>query len=157
VADDNPIIQRTLYFALRDKGYRVLIADNLSNALVIVRRERPELILLDINFPPDGGMDSGGTRDGFWAMDWMQRVNELQDIPVVMISSNDAAIFRPKALAAGAKAFFEKPLDREALVVAIASLLAGNLSSTPSQSPEQSAKLPARSRVPVSWPANLLV
>ena len=87
VADDNPIIQRTLYFALRDKGYRVLMADNISAALAIVRREKPELILLDINFPPDGGTDGGGERDGFRALDWMQRVNELQGIPVVMISS----------------------------------------------------------------------
>ena len=124
VADDNPIIQRTLYFALRDKGYRVLIADNIANALMIVRRETPELILLDINFPLDGGMEDGATRDGFWAMDWMQRINELQDIPVIMISSNEAEAFQPKALAAGAKAYFQKPLDKEALVASIASLLA---------------------------------
>ena len=125
VADDNPIIQRTLYFALRDKGYRVLIAENVANALMIVRRESPELILLDINFTPDGGMEDGATRDGFWAMDWMRRIDELQDIPVVMISSNEADTFRPKALAAGAKAYFQKPLDKEVLVAAIGSLLAG--------------------------------
>ena len=124
VADNNPIIQRTLYFALRDKGYRVLMADNISAALAIVRREKPELILLDINFPPDGGTDGGGERDGFRALDWMQRVNELQGIPVVMISSNDAATFQPKALAAGAKAYFQKPLKREAVVASVASLLA---------------------------------
>ncbi len=109
-----------LYFALRDKGYRVLMADNLANAMMIVRCEKPELILLDINFPPDGG----GAHDGFWAMNWMQRMDELQDIPVVMISSNNAQTFRPKALAAGAKAYFQKPLNREALVATVAGLLA---------------------------------
>lgn len=124
MADDDPIIQRTLYFALRDKGYRVLIAENVCNVLTIVRREKPELILLDINFTPDASMEEDASRDGFWAMEWMRRMDELQDIPVVMISSNDAEIFRPRALAAGAKAYFQKPLDKEALLATLADLLA---------------------------------
>jgi len=45
---DNPIIQRTIYFALRDKGYAVLMSGDISGALEIVRQEPLDAILLDI-------------------------------------------------------------------------------------------------------------
>lgn len=81
VIDDNPIIQRTLYFALRDKGYSVLMSGDITEALQIVRKEKLDLILLDINFPPDGSL-YGGVRDGFWALDWMKRMDEVKHIPL---------------------------------------------------------------------------
>jgi len=44
VIDDNPIIQRAVYFALRDHGYKVLMCGELAGSMDIIRSERPDLV-----------------------------------------------------------------------------------------------------------------
>ena len=56
VLDDNPIIQRTMYFALRDQGYAVLLSGEIGAALKIIREQPLDLILLDLNFPLDAAV-----------------------------------------------------------------------------------------------------
>ncbi len=129
VVDDNPIIQRTIYFALRDKGYTVLMSGEITEAMQIVRRERLDLILLDINFPPDASLGGGGVRDGFWALDWMKRMDEIKDIPIVIISSDDPATSGPRARAAGAAAYLHKPIGKDELAHTVAELLAAKKSA----------------------------
>ncbi len=131
VVDDNPIIQRTIYFALRDKGYTVLMAGEITEALQIVRRERLDLILLDINFPPDDSVGSSSMRDGFWALDWMKRMDEIKSVPVVIISSDDPAKSGPRARAAGAAAYLHKPIGKDELAHTVAELLAPKSSAPP--------------------------
>src|SRR6185295_13734476 len=83
VIDDNPIIQRAVYFALRDKGCTVLMCGNITESLALIRREHPELIILDINFPTEGALD--GDRDGFWALNWLHsQIAEAKNTPVIM-------------------------------------------------------------------------
>jgi CheY-like chemotaxis protein len=123
VIDDNPIIQRTVYFALRDRGYQVFMAGEIADALNLVRQEKPDVILLDINFPPDASVGGGGVRDGFWALDWMQRMDEVQGIPIVIISSDAPEKSETRALTAGVAAYFQKPIDKEQLAAKIAELL----------------------------------
>jgi len=131
VVDDNPIIQRTMYFALRDKGYTVLMSGDITEALQIVRKERPDLILLDINFPPDGSVGGGGVRDGFWALAWMQRMDEVKGVPIIIISSDDPATASPRAQAAGAAAYLHKPINKVDLALTVAELLAQKKSAAP--------------------------
>jgi len=128
VVDDNPIILRAVYFCLRDHGCRVLMCSDVMNALHHIREEKPDVVILDINFPPDGSL--GGERDGFWALDWMHRVQGLGDTPVIMISNDDAATARPRALAAGALAFLQKPLDKTELVRLVKGLAARKQAAT---------------------------
>ena len=122
VIDDNPIIQRAVYFSLRDHGLKVLMCGDVTEALQLIRTEHPALIVLDINFPPDGSLS--GERDGFWALDWIHRVEEIKHTPVIMISSDDPAKVRPRALAAGAAEFLQKPLDKIELVRLVKELIA---------------------------------
>lgn len=126
VIDDNPIIQRTIYFALRDHGYQVFMSGEIAEALNLVRKERPHLILLDIHFPPDASIGGGGGRDGFWALEWMRRMEEVNGVPIVIISSDDPATASPRARAAGADAYLRKPISKEALTLTVAELLRGN-------------------------------
>ena len=127
VIDDNAIIRQTIYLALRDKGYVVLLSGEITEALQIVRLERPDVILLDINFPPNASVS--GVLDGFWALDWMRRIKETKDIPVIIISSDDPATAKPQALATGAAAYFHKPINKDQLAIAIAGLLAKDSSA----------------------------
>jgi CheY-like chemotaxis protein len=131
VVDDNPIIQRTVYFQFRDQGYKVLMAGDITSALTIVRTEKPDVILLDINFPAD--FSAGGeTRDGFWAINWLHKMEEAKGIPVIIISSASPAESEPRALAAGAVTFFPKPLDKDKLLAAVQKLMAAKKPAPPS-------------------------
>ncbi|MEY4918771.1 MAG: hypothetical protein RL616_2684 [Verrucomicrobiota bacterium] len=121
VIDDNPIIQRAVYFCLRDHGVKVLMSGDVTESLHMIRQEQPDVIVLDINFPPD--VMFGNQRDGFWAIDWMHRVQGIKDTPIIMISSDDPEKVRARALAAGAVEFLQKPLNKAQLVALVLELI----------------------------------
>jgi len=131
VVDDNPIVQRTVYFALRDAGYQVLMAGDISDAMKIIRRERPDLILLDLSFPLDAGNISGPLQDGFFVIDWIYRTPEVRKSPVIIISATAPAEYRERADAAGVRACFQKPLDKEKLLASVQAILDEQKIGTP--------------------------
>ncbi len=77
VLDDNPIIQRAVYFALRDHGLKVLMAGEVTDALKLMRAEQPNLVLVDLSFPLDTMNIGGPAQDGFFFMDWIRRTPEI--------------------------------------------------------------------------------
>jgi CheY-like chemotaxis protein len=113
VIDDNPIIQRAVYLMFRDRGYKILMSGDIADALSVVRHERPNLILLDINFPAESSQLENG--DGFSATEWLHQIPEAENVPVVIISGAAAEEAEPRALASGAVAFLQKPFDHEKL------------------------------------------
>lgn len=115
VVDDNPVILKTLTSALEPKGYIVFTALDGSEAFNIVRREKPDLLMLDIFFPPDVA-GSGNTWDAFLIMRWLQRMDEAKDMPVIVISVAEPEKYRDRCLAAGARAFLHKPVDPRELL-----------------------------------------
>lgn len=116
VADDNIVILKALSIKLKSKGYEVRTAMDGSTAVSCVRRERPDLIILDINFPPDVAHGGGIPWDGFLILDWLRRMDEARDTPVIFITSGDSPKSRERALSMGAVAFFPKPVDHEELL-----------------------------------------
>ena len=124
VIDDNPIIQRTVYFQGRNEGFNVVMCGDLTESLAVVRREKPDIIVLDINFPAENATVTAEPRDGFWAAKWFRHLPEASHIPIILISTADPAEAEPRALAAGAAAFLAKPLDKEKLISTIRELMA---------------------------------
>jgi CheY-like chemotaxis protein len=131
VIDDNPIIQRAIYFQFRDLGYKVLMSGDITGALTLVRAEKPDVILLDINFPNEYSTTSE-PRDGFWATKWLRTMDEAKNTPVILISTADPAEAEPRALAVGAAAFLPKPLDKEKLLAAIQKAMGAKKPDSPS-------------------------
>jgi CheY-like chemotaxis protein len=131
VIDDSPIIQRTIYFALRDRGYQVLMFGDISDALSQVRRDKPDLILLDINFPPDAANVGGALQDGFFIVEWLRRMGAAEDIPIIIISGDKSAKYKKRALAAKVVGFFPKPIDHIALVDTIRTALGEDAGEKP--------------------------
>lgn len=123
VVDDDRIILKTLTIALSCKGYQVLTAIDGPGAVNIVSRDRPDLILLDINFPPDAANVGGALQDGFFIIEWLRRMGEAKDIPIIIISGDKSVKDKKNALATGAVGFFPKPIDRVALLAAIRATL----------------------------------
>lgn len=115
IADDNIVILKALSIKLKSKGYEVRTAMDGSTAVSCVRRERPDLIILDITFQPD--VAHGGTAwDGFMILDWLRHLDEARETPVIFITSHQDAKFRERAISMGAVAFFQKPVDAEELL-----------------------------------------
>jgi CheY-like chemotaxis protein len=66
------------------------------------RAKTPRLIVVDLTLPG---------RDGWWLLRQIQQDPGLQSIPVVVVSFEPSAQIAPKAIAAGAHAYIEKPFD----------------------------------------------
>jgi CheY-like chemotaxis protein len=113
VVDDDMVILKVLAFKLKGKGYDVYTATDGAQAVSTVRTQKPDLIILDLTFPPQV---AGVAWDGFVIMDWLKRVDEAKNIPVIVVTGGDPAKYEAKARAAGATAFFHKPLDSEELL-----------------------------------------
>ncbi len=61
VVDDEPLVRSTLEYWLVHEGYDVSVADCAGDAVTLARRERPDLVLLDIGLPDDSGFDVART------------------------------------------------------------------------------------------------
>ena len=126
--DDNPIIQRTIYFALRDKGYKVLTASDIASGMKTLRREKLDLILLDLSFPLTPEDIGCLQQDGFFFIGWINRTPDVAKPPIIIISSTEPSKYSERVAAAGIKVCLHKPLDKETLLAAVRSSLDGDKS-----------------------------
>ncbi|HTL74376.1 MAG TPA: response regulator [bacterium] len=123
VIDDNRIVLTAMSFLLKAKGYSVLLAESGAETISILRKNKPDLILLDLDFPPDIGNIGGNLRDGFLILDWARRMCDAEKIPVIIVSSLDPEKYKERAMAAGIPIFFRKPVDKAKLLEAIQTTL----------------------------------
>jgi CheY-like chemotaxis protein len=120
VVDDNAIILKTLSLTLKQHDFDIVTALDGSEAVGAVRRERPDLIVLDISFPPAMGSVDW---DGFRIMQWLKRVEEAKNVPFIVITGGEATKYKDRALKEGAAAFFQKPIKNDDLVATIQKLV----------------------------------
>jgi CheY-like chemotaxis protein len=125
VVDDDEVILRTLSITLSSHGYYAYLASDGPEAVRVVTREKPDLIVLDIVFPVDAANVGGALQDGFFIIQWLRRMGEAQDIPIIVISGDNTTKDKQRALDAGAVGFFTKPIDHVALLAAIGDVLGG--------------------------------
>jgi DNA-binding NtrC family response regulator len=112
VVDDEKNIRRTLEMVLSGEGYHVLEAASGEQALdVLGRPEQPvDLVILDLKLPGLSGLEVLSRVRG----DEAQR-----DLPVIVISGHATVDDAVQALKLGAQDFFEKPLNRERILVSV--------------------------------------
>lgn len=122
VVDDNPVVLKSFELKLKASGFEVLTATEGAAAVSLARQTRPDLIVLDINFPPDVG-SSGLQWDGFNIVQWLRRFQDAADIPIIIVSAGESGKYKEKSLAAGAVAFFQKPIKYEEFMSTISQAL----------------------------------
>ncbi len=120
VVDDNEIVVKTLSLKLQGAGYQVITALDGAEAVAAARKETPDLILLDISFPPDVG---GVPWDGFRIMEWFQRLDTAKKIPIIIITGTEDPKARERATSSGAIAYFQKPLEHDYLIKVVRATL----------------------------------
>jgi CheY-like chemotaxis protein len=106
VVDDNVVVLKAFELKLKADGFDVSTISNSSTVASSAEQVHAELIVLDVNFPEGASMEW----NGFTVMQWLKRFPELVNIPIILISGSEVAEYREKALAAGALAFFQKPV-----------------------------------------------
>jgi DNA-binding response OmpR family regulator len=123
VAEDDPVMASTLSGALKSRGYGVVLARDAMQAVMFAVQQQPNAILLDVNMP-------AGT--GLGALARLQASARTSSIPVLVVSGSTDLTLPATVRAEGAKGFFKKPVDLDALCARLAELLsAATQSSSP--------------------------
>lgn len=102
VADDDPVMAGVLTAELRAHGYTVMVAVDVIQTMMSVRRSPPAALVLDIMMP-------GGT--GLEVLRRLKASGSMATIPVLAISASNQPDLPEKTQALGADAFLRKPLD----------------------------------------------
>ena len=102
VVEDSVISRRVILNTLSPKGYRILEASDGFQAVDILSRERPDLMLLDLIMP---GMD------GYKVLTHMKKDRELSKIPVIILSSRDSLFDKLKGKMSGSDEYLTKPFS----------------------------------------------
>jgi CheY-like chemotaxis protein len=112
VVDDDAVVCQALAMKLKAHGFAVSTAMDGPSAIHAARSGRPDLILLDLSFPPDVSL----AWDGFKIMNWLRHLDETKNIPVIIVTGSHEKNLGQRAQAAGAAGVFNKPLDFRPLI-----------------------------------------
>jgi len=119
VVDDDPLILKTTALKLEAGGYKVVTALDGSDAIKVIRGARPEIVLLDVNFPPD--VAYGGTLgwNGLQIMAWLCRGTSMPADRFIIVTGTVTPAVEQGVRSSGALGLFSKPLDYEGLLITI--------------------------------------
>ncbi len=111
VVEDNHVNRRLVTTILERAGYRVIAAENGADALARLAEAEPSLVLMDVQMPVMDGLEATLRlrREPRWAM-----------LPVVALTAHAQASDREACLAAGMNDYLTKPIERDALLAAVA-------------------------------------
>jgi DNA-binding NtrC family response regulator len=118
VVDDEKNIRRTLGMVLSGVGYRMLEAGSAEQALECLKNpQHPiDLAIVDLKLPGQSGLD---------LLESMKRDDASSDIPVIVISGHASVQDAVLAIKLGASDFFEKPLNRDRILVSVENSIRG--------------------------------
>lgn len=111
VVDDDPKILRLLRVELTAQGFQVLVAERGREALEVVERQRPDLVILDIIMP---GMDG---------LEVLRRLRESSGVPVILLTAKGTDADKIIGLELGADDYLAKPFNPEELTARMRAVL----------------------------------
>ena len=120
LAEDNEFNQEVMTHLLEQAGAVVCLARNGEEALDLLRQERFDCVLMDVQMP---------VMDGYEATRRLRAVGALADMPVLAMTANASTEDRQRCLAAGMNDFISKPFKAEKLFVELAKWLPHHASS----------------------------
>nr|MBC7244190.1 response regulator transcription factor [Chloroflexota bacterium] len=111
VVEDDPILLETLQYNLRRQGYSVITATDGMSAVELARRERPDVILLDVMIPKIDGFEV------------CRILRQEMNIPILMLTARDEEIDKVVGLEVGADDYMTKPFSMRELLARVKALL----------------------------------
>lgn len=119
VVDDDALLRRSLSLQLEQAGYRASTAASAEDALGLIQRDRPDLILLDVGLP---GMDG---------LDALRHIQQEDDIPVIFVTARRRELDTILGLELGADGYITKPFNPDVLLAHVKSVLRRTARQTP--------------------------
>jgi len=110
VVDDDPVVRKSFDRVLTGKGYAVITAENGEEALAAIAKQRPDLILMDIQLP---------IMDGYEATRRIKADASLRSIPIIAVTSYALSGEGQKARVAGCDDYVPKPFSPRQLLAKI--------------------------------------
>lgn len=107
VVDDEPQIRKLLKLTLEASGYEVILAENSKIAIQLTAWQKPELILLDLNLPDEGGVSV------------LKQIREWSKAQVVILSVKNSEADKIQLLDLGADDYITKPFHTGELLARI--------------------------------------
>jgi two-component system cell cycle response regulator DivK len=107
VIEDNDNNLYLIRFMLEKNGYQVIEAKEGLMGVTMALKEKPDLVLIDIQLPDINGME---------ATKRIRAAETVDKVPIVAVTSYALAGDREKALAAGCTGYIEKPINPETFV-----------------------------------------
>ncbi len=115
IIDDEFFIRRLLSHILEEEGYACFVASDGEEGLRLVKREKPDLIFLDINMPK---------MDGYQTCREIRRNPDLENIYVITLTAMGQDVDQKASLQAGANEYMLKPFNPKIIRERVAQILA---------------------------------
>src|SRR4029450_10882322 len=113
IVDDSPTERHVLNEMLTKAGFEVIASDNGEDAILKAKRDRPDVILMDVVMP---GLN------GFQATRAISRDPETKSIPIIICTSKAQETDKIWGMRQGARDYVVKPVNRDELLAKIAAL-----------------------------------
>ncbi|WP_370303265.1 response regulator transcription factor [Pseudooceanicola sp.] len=113
--EDEPNIIEAIRFLLTRDGWTVEAHSTGSDAVAVVQRARPDLVILDMMLPGKSGMD---------ILRELRDLEELANLPVLMLTARGQSRDRAMAERAGVSRFMTKPFSNVEVLTAVRDLVA---------------------------------
>jgi CheY-like chemotaxis protein len=110
LVDDDNVLLLTIGVRLKSMGYTVYAAKDAVTAISAVRKNNPDVIVLDVTIPAG---------DGFMVAERLQKLISTAATPIIFITASENPELRERAIKTGAVAFLKKPFDATTLADAI--------------------------------------
>jgi DNA-binding response OmpR family regulator len=114
VVDDEPSLQKTVRRILEDAGHAVRQASDAEEGLAELRRETPDLLLLDVRLPG---------KDGFDLCKQLRNTPEWKDLAVIFLTSRDEEAHRVLGLELGGDDYMAKPFSAPELLARVKAVM----------------------------------
>ena len=114
IADDEQNIRNILDFSLSSEGFDVIAASSGEEAYSLAQTEAPDLIILDVMMPGQGGMETCRR---------LKCESQTARIPVIMLTARSSREDRDSGRSAGADGYITKPFSPQKLIDTVQSIL----------------------------------
>ena len=114
IVDDEPDVVVPIHFLMEQQGYKAIIANSGEDALALIYKYKPKLVLLDIMLP---GID------GYEVCEIVRLNANYRDVNIVFLTAKGREAEIAKGLALGADAYITKPFSNDELVAKVKELL----------------------------------
>jgi len=114
IVEDEPGVAVAIQFLMEQQGYNVLAAERGEDALDLIYKYKPDLVLLDIMLPGISG----------WEVCEIIRLNpDFRNVKIVFLTARNTEVEIARGLTLGADAYITKPFSNDRLIAKVNTLL----------------------------------